>query len=103
MLSRRLADQAHYPAIDLNGSISRVMQTLVSPEELKMSNKLRRLWAVYQQNADLVQVGAYEAGTNPELDDAIRLREQMVTFLQQDMHLGEDYQVTRNQLRQLLS
>lgn len=103
MLSRRLADQAHYPAIDLNGSISRVMQTLVSPEELKMSNKLRRLWAVYQQNADLVQVGAYEAGTNPELDDAIRLREHMVTFLQQDMHLGEDYQVTRNQLRQLLS
>ena len=103
MLSRRLADQAHYPAIDLNGSISRVMQTLVSPEELKMSNKLRRLWAVYQQNADLVQVGAYEAGTNPELDDAIRLREQMVTFLQQDMHLGEDYDVTRNQLRQLLS
>jgi flagellum-specific ATP synthase len=50
-----------------------------------------------------VQVGAYEAGTNPELDDAIRLRAQMVTFLQQDMHLGEDYQVTRNQLRQLLS
>jgi flagellum-specific ATP synthase len=103
MLSRRLADQAHYPAIDLNGSISRVMQTLVSPEELKMSNKLRRLWAVYEQNADLVQVGAYEAGTNPELDDAIRLRAQIVTFLQQDMHLGEDYQVTRNQLRQLLS
>lgn len=103
MLSRRLADQAHYPAIDLNGSISRVMQTLVSPEELKMSNKLRRLWAVYEQNADLVQVGAYEAGTNPELDDAIRLRTQMVTFLQQDMHLGEDYQVTRHQLSQLLS
>ena len=103
MLSRRLADQAHYPAIDLNGSISRVMQTLVSPEELKMSNKLRRLWAVYEQNADLVQVGAYEAGTNPELDDAIRLRTQMVTFLQQDMHLGEDYQVTRSQLKQLLS
>lgn len=103
MLSRRLADQAHYPAIDLNGSISRVMQTLVNPEELKMSNKLRRLWAVYEQNADLVQVGAYEAGTNPELDDAIRLRAQMVTFLQQDMHLGEDYQVTRSQLKQLLS
>ena len=68
-----------------------------------MSNKLRRLWAVYEQNADLVQVGAYEAGTNPELDEAIRLRSQMVTFLQQDMHLGEDYPVTRSQLKQLLS
>ena len=103
MLSRRLADQAHYPAIDLNGSISRVMQTLVSPEELKQSNKLRRLWSVYQQNADLVQVGAYEAGSNPELDEAIRVREQMVDFLRQDMNQGEDYAMTRNHLSHLLS
>ena len=103
MLSRRLADQAHYPAIDLNGSISRVMQTLVSPDELKQSNKLRRLWSVYQQNADLVQVGAYEAGSNPELDDAIRLREQMVDFLRQDMDKGQDYAMTRNQLSHMLS
>jgi flagellum-specific ATP synthase len=103
MLSRRLADQAHYPAIDLNGSISRVMQTLVSSDELKQSNKLRRLWSVYQQNADLVQVGAYEAGSNPELDEAIRLREQMVDFLRQDMHRGEDYAMTRQQLSHMLS
>jgi flagellum-specific ATP synthase len=103
MLSRRLADQAHYPAIDLNGSISRVMQTLVSPEELKQSNKLRRLWSVYQQNADLVQVGAYESGSNPELDEAIRLREQMVDFLRQDMDKGQDYAMTRNQLSHMLS
>ncbi|WP_310610187.1 FliI/YscN family ATPase [Limnohabitans sp.] len=103
MLSRRLADQAHYPAIDLNGSISRVMQSLVSPDELKQSNKLRRLWSVYQQNADLVQVGAYEAGSNPELDEAIRLREQIVDFLRQDMDKGQDYAMTRNQLRQMLS
>ena len=103
MLSRRLADQAHYPAIDLNGSISRVMQTLVSPDELKQSNKLRRLWSVYQQNADLVQVGAYESGSNPELDEAIRLREQMVDFLRQDMDKGQDYAMTRNQLTHMLS
>jgi flagellum-specific ATP synthase len=103
MLSRRLADQAHYPAIDLNGSISRVMQSLVSADELKQSNKLRRLWSVYQQNADLVQVGAYEAGSNPELDDAIRLREQMVDFLRQDMDKGQDYAMTRNQLSHMLS
>ena len=103
MLSRRLADQAHYPAIDLNGSISRVMQTLVSPDELKQSNKLRRLWSVYQQNADLVQVGAYESGSNPELDEAIRIREQMVDFLRQDMDKGEDYAMTRNQLSHMLS
>ncbi len=103
MLSRRLADQAHYPAIDLNGSISRVMQILVNPDDMRQANKFRRLWSVYQQNADLVQVGAYEAGTNSELDEAIRLRDSMVTFLRQDMHVGEDYEVTREQLRQLLS
>ncbi|MGI9150877.1 MAG: FliI/YscN family ATPase [Limnohabitans sp.] len=103
MLSRRLADQAHYPAIDLNGSISRVMQALVSSDELKQSNKLRRLWSLYQQNADLVQVGAYEAGSNPELDEAIRLREQIVHFLRQDMDQGEDYAVTRAQLQHMLS
>jgi flagellum-specific ATP synthase len=103
MLSRRLADQAHYPAIDLNGSISRVMQILVNPDDMRQANKFRRLWSVYQQNADLVQVGAYEAGTNSELDEAIRLRESMVMFLRQDMHIGEDYAVTREQLRQLLS
>jgi flagellum-specific ATP synthase len=103
MLSRRLADQAHYPAIDLNGSISRVMQTLVNADELKQSNKLRRLWSVYQQNADLVQVGAYEAGSNPELDEAIRIREQMVEFLRQDMDKGEDYAMTRSRLSQMLS
>jgi flagellum-specific ATP synthase len=103
MLSRRLADQAHYPAIDLNGSISRVMQSLVNADELKQSNKLRRLWSVYQQNADLVQVGAYEAGSNPELDEAIRLRDQIVDFLRQDMNTGEDYEMTRSKLQHMLS
>jgi flagellum-specific ATP synthase len=103
MLSRRLADQAHYPAIDLNGSISRVMQNLVNPDELRLANKFRRLWSVYQQNADLVQVGAYEKGTNQELDEAIRLRESMVNFLRQDMHQAENYQLSRMQLRHMLT
>jgi flagellum-specific ATP synthase len=86
MLSRKLADAAHYPAIDLNGSISRVMQSLLSPTDLKRANRFRRLWSIYQQNQDLIQVGAYEAGSNPELDAAIRLRPVMEQFLQQDMH-----------------
>ena len=103
MLSRRLADQAHYPAIDLNGSISRVMPTLVSGDELREANRFRRLWSVYEQNADLVQVGAYEHGSNPDLDAAIRLREPMVQFLRQDMHQGEDYTACRQALQQILS
>ena len=103
MLSRKLADSAHYPAIDLTGSISRLMQTLLSSEDLKLSNKLRRLWSLYQQNVDLIQVGAYENGSNPELDEAILLNDRIVGFLRQDMHISQDYEVTRSQLRDLLN
>jgi flagellum-specific ATP synthase len=83
MLSRELADAAHYPAIDLSGSISRVMNSLLSPEQLKSANLFRRLWTLYQQNQDLIQVGAYDAGANQDLDQAIRLRPQMEALLQQ--------------------
>ena len=83
MLSRDLADAAHYPAIDLAGSISRVMDNLLSPELIKSANRLRRLWTLYQQNQDLIQVGAYVAGSNPDLDEAIRLRPQMEALLKQ--------------------
>ena len=103
MLSRKLADSAHYPAIDLTGSISRLMQSLLSNEDLKSANKLRRLWSIYQQNVDLVQVGAYEHGSNPELDEAIRLNDRIVAFLRQDMHISQDYDSTRLQLRELLN
>ena len=99
MLSRKLADAAHYPAIDLTGSISRIMQSLLDPNDLKQANRFRRMWTLYQQNLDLIQVGAYERGTNPELDDAIRLHERMVAFLQQDMHIDQDYESTRIELR----
>ncbi|MSQ65215.1 MAG: FliI/YscN family ATPase [Limnohabitans sp.] len=103
MLSRKLADSAHYPAIDLTGSISRLMQSLLSSEDLKSANKLRRLWSIYQQNVDLVQVGAYEHGSNPELDEAIRLNDRIMAFLRQDMHISQDYDSTRLQLRELLN
>ncbi|MGI9133326.1 MAG: flagellum-specific ATP synthase FliI, partial [Rhodoferax sp.] len=102
MLSRKLADVAHYPAIDLNGSISRVMQDLLTPTELKLANRFRRLWSLYQQNADLIQVGAYQAGSNPEIDQAIALRESMDKFLQQDMYSGQDEPTTRTNLRVLM-
>ncbi len=102
MLSRKLADAAHYPAIDLNGSISRVMQNLLPPDELKLANRVRRLWSLYQQNQDLISVGAYETGSNPEIDQAIALRSQLEAFLVQDMHAEVDHATTRQNLRQLL-
>lgn len=102
MLSRKLADAAHYPAIDLTGSISRVMQNLLSPSDLKQANRFRRLWSLYQQNVDLIQVGAYQAGSNVEIDQAILLREKMEIFLQQDMHGGLDEVTTRFELNHLM-
>jgi flagellum-specific ATP synthase len=102
MLSRKLADAAHYPAIDLTGSISRVMQNLLSPADLKQANRFRRLWSLYQQNVDLIQVGAYQLGSNLEIDQAILLREAMENFLRQDMHIGLDEVTTRLELNHLL-
>ena len=84
MLSRDLADAAHYPAIDLEGSISRVMESIVEPSHLENANKLRRLWTLYKQNQDLIQVGAYESGSNSDLDLAITLRKEVEDLLQQN-------------------
>jgi len=101
MLSRALADAAHYPAIDLNGSISRVMQGLVEPEALKSANRLRRLWSLYQQNQDLIQVGAYQAGSNPDLDAAIRMRSELESFLCQEIQTPVSFEETRDQMMSL--
>ena len=103
MLSRDLADAAHYPAIELNGSVSRVMQAILPNDDMRMANRLRRLWSLYQQNADLIQVGAYEAGTNPDLDLAIRIKAPMDRFLQQDMENGVSYNQTLQELRRVMS
>jgi len=102
MLSRALADAAHYPAIDLTGSVSRVAQNILPPEQLRIANRFRRLWTLYQQNADLIQVGAYQPGTNPELDEAIRMRPQLEQFLRQDMHERADYPSTENGLLRVM-
>lgn len=85
VLSRALADAAHYPAIDLAGSISRLMPTIADTDDFNAANTFRRLWTLYQQNIDLIQVGAYEMGTNPDLDRAIALRTVMEEFLRQPM------------------
>jgi len=98
LLSRSLADAAHYPAIDLSGSISRVMPNLVDSTVLKAASYFRRLWTLYQQNEDLIQVGAYEAGTNPDLDEAIRLRPGMEAILRQ----ASDESVSLEQSQQII-
>lgn len=103
MLSRRLADAAFYPAIDVAGSISRLMPALLGPKELAESNRFRRLWTLYQQSEDLLQVGAYQSGSNPDLDEAIKLRPAMESFLRQDMQVRCSIDESRSALSALLA
>ena len=77
MLSRKLADAAHYPAIDLSGSISRIMPAICDREMLAAANRFRRWWTLFQQNQDLINVGAYQRGANVDLDEAISRRPEM--------------------------
>ncbi len=102
MLSRELADAAFYPAIDLTGSVSRLMNQLMAPDQLEKANYFRRLWALYQQNKDLIQVGAYEHGANPELDEAIQKRPLFEAFMQQDASERFDIDATQTALNKVV-
>lgn len=98
VLSRALAHRNHYPAIDINGSISRLMNDIVSDEHRAAASRLRDALAVYQQNADLVAIGAYKQGTNPRLDDALRRLDAINAFLCQKVEDHFDFDETVRQL-----
>ena len=90
VLSRRLADRTHYPAIDVLSSISRVAPRLMSTQVSAIAGKLRRLLAVYQEKEDLIDVGAYARGSDPEVDEAIDKRADLDAFLQQGITEHEE-------------
>jgi len=102
VLSRRLVEQGHYPAIDIEASISRVMSHLVSPQHQALVQRFKHLYAHYQRNRDLISVGAYVRGSDPLLDEAIRLYPRMEQFLKQGMFERESYQESAMQLSSLL-
>lgn len=83
MLSRKVAMKNHYPAIDVLASISRLMSTIASPEHKEIAGKIRHTMSLYQENQDLISIGAYKRGTNPELDEAIAKMPLINEFLQQ--------------------
>ncbi|MBS0507935.1 MAG: flagellar protein export ATPase FliI [Proteobacteria bacterium] len=85
VLSRGLAESGHYPAIDIEQSASRVMHNVVPREHFDMARQFRAIYSRYQKSRDLIQVGAYMSGSDPQLDEAIRLQPGMVGFLQQNM------------------
>ncbi|MBS7369716.1 MAG: flagellar protein export ATPase FliI [Oscillospiraceae bacterium] len=83
ILSRKIAAQNHYPAIDILESVSRLMSEIAAPEHKKAAGTLRNLLALYNNNADLINIGAYKHGTNPALDEAIRKIDGINAFLMQ--------------------
>lgn len=84
VLSRRLAAAGHYPAIDVLESVSRLESQLAAGEQARACRKVREALALYRQSEDLIQLGAYVSGSNPQLDAAIRLRPELLSFLRQD-------------------
>lgn len=102
VLSRRLAEQGHYPAIDIEASISRAMPQIVSQPHLEVALKFKRLYARYHQNEDLITVGAYVKGSDPDTDMAIQRMPVMKTLLCQGINESFGLQASVQQLQMVL-
>lgn len=103
VLSRSLADEGHYPAIDIEASISRAMPNIVVNDHLKAAQRLKQLYSRYQQSRDLIAVGAYSPGSDPETDEAIRRLPEIRRFLQQSMNEAVGFPNSVEQLRQVIA
>jgi len=103
MLSRDLAQRGHYPAIDVLGSLSRLAPELVPAEVDAHASALRRLLAVHREGRDLVEIGAYKAGTNPALDEALRLMPALELFLRQERNELSGFESTRELMAAICS
>ena len=101
VLSRQLAEQGHFPAIDIEASVSRVMPSVVSNEHMQSMQAIKQLYSVYQQNRDLINVGAYQPGTDALIDLSIRLQADINNFLKQAMNESVDLAASARQLQLL--
>jgi len=103
VLSRKLADAGHYPAIDIEQSISRVMTEIITDSHQKEVMRFKQLYSCYQQNKDLINVGAYTRGSDPEIDEAIEFYPYLRDFLQQNVSESVNLQSGMQQLTALLN
>lgn len=101
VLSRTLADSGHYPAIDIEGSISRVAPMVISDEHLESMRRVKQVYSLFQQNKDLISIGAYTQGSDPRIDNAIRLQPAMNAFLRQTMKEALSFDSSHLMLSQL--
>jgi len=103
VLSRKIAQKGHYPAVDVLESVSRLRTEIVNHDDLKISDNLLELLASYHEAEDLISIGAYKGGSNPKVDEAIRLKSGTDAFLRQDMREQSTYSETLDNLRTTLS
>jgi flagellum-specific ATP synthase len=85
VLSRDLAEAGHYPSIDIEASISRVMPAVVSKEQMQAAQRFRKVYSAYRQQRDLIAVGAYQKGADAQVDQAIAMWPRLLKFLQQEV------------------
>lgn len=102
VLSRKLAEQGVYPAIDVEMSISRAMTNIVDAEDLKLTQRFKQFLSLNQKNRDLVSIGAYVRGNDPETDTALDYFPRLQAFIQQNLTEAIDYDESRLHLKQLL-
>jgi flagellum-specific ATP synthase len=102
VLSRALADSGHYPAIDIEASVSRVMTDIAEERHLQLARRLKCLYSIYQQNRDLISVGAYHKGSDPRIDEAIAMNPGIMSFLQQGLHESVGFEQSLDTLEKLL-
>lgn len=98
VLSRRIAETGHYPAIDIEASISRALPEITSRAQQAEILRFRQWFSAYQQNRDLIAIGAYQPGTDPRIDEAIRMHPGLLDFLRQSMHEPVDLATSLSQL-----
>ncbi|HAF56577.1 MAG TPA: flagellar protein export ATPase FliI [Thauera sp.] len=103
VLSRSLADQGHYPAIDIEQSISRAMHGLVGDDHFGVVRQFKQFFSRYQRSRDLIAVGAYQPGGDPLLDMAVKLYPKLEAFLQQGINEHETYDGALQKLAQVFS
>lgn len=101
VLSREMAESGIYPAVDIESSVSRAMNQIVTAGHQQLANRFRQVYATYQENRDLVTIGAYQMGTNPKLDEAIALWPAIIEFLRQQQLQNVDAAESLQQLRAL--
>ncbi len=102
VLARRIAERGRYPAIDLEASISRVMQAVADTEQLALAQQFRQVLADYEQNRDLISVGAYRAGADPRLDRAVALFPKLEAFMAQGIDEAVGTSATLDAMRTVL-